>query len=395
MLLYELLILDSSDPVYNPIWRQGSYVMPFTSHLGIIQSNHRWSLSMSQESPLYWSYEWVSIQHVMLSGVLILSGCWHWSYSDLDAFISSQSSGYELDLNRILEIHLLWSSLICMGYGVGHLSGVYGPGMYTSDLHHILGSVRFIKPTLNLIGLSTSSYSVITAHHMIAGLIESIVSLWHVSSIPSGILFRVMRMGNLEGVLSTSIVSIFYSGFMTSASTQYGSNRCTHELYGITRYDWDNGLFSVNIESQVASVHPSSFRWNSIADRVILYDYIGCNPSKGVLFRSGPLIKGHGVVVNWIRTQKLLNGYSISSCNTNSHPSILFPVILIDQSETVRADISFRRGSSTYGVEQVSVSLRIYGGSLNGLSYSSGSLVKDYARKASFGEIFTFNKKTA
>ena len=72
-----------------------------------------------------------------------------------------------------------------------------------------------------------------------------------------------------------------------------------------------------------------------------------------------------------------------------------FPVILIDQSETVRADISFRRGSSTYGVEQVSVSLRIYGGSLNGLSYSSGSLVKDYARKASFGEIFTFNKKTA
>ena len=61
MLLYELLILDSSDPVYNPIWRQGSYVMQFTSHLGIIQSNHRLSLSMSQESPLYWSYEWVSI----------------------------------------------------------------------------------------------------------------------------------------------------------------------------------------------------------------------------------------------------------------------------------------------------------------------------------------------
>ena len=56
----------------------------------------------------------------------------------------------------------------------------------------------------------------------------------------------------------------------------------------------------MNIESQVASVHPSSFRWNSIADRVILYDYIGCNPSKGGLFRSGPLIKGHGVVVNWI-----------------------------------------------------------------------------------------------
>lgn len=72
-----------------------------------------------------------------------------------------------------------------------------------------------------------------------------------------------------------------------------------------------------------------------------------------------------------------------------------FPVILIDQSNTVRADISFRRGSSTYGVEQVSTHLSISSGTLNGLSYSSGSLVKDYARKAEFGEIFTFNKKTA
>lgn len=72
-----------------------------------------------------------------------------------------------------------------------------------------------------------------------------------------------------------------------------------------------------------------------------------------------------------------------------------FPVILIDQSKTVRADISFRRGSSTYGVEQLSIHLSISSGTLNGVAYSSGSLVKDYARKAQFGEIFTFKKKTA
>ena len=71
-----------------------------------------------------------------------------------------------------------------------------------------------------------------------------------------------------------------------------------------------------------------------------------------------------------------------------------FPVILIDESKTVRADISFRRGSSTYGVEQLSISVSMCSGTLNGLSYSSGSLVKDYARKGEFGEIFTFNKKT-
>ena len=75
---------------------------------------------------------------------------------------------------------------------------------------------------------------------------------------------------------------------------------------------------------------------------------------------------------------------------------ILVKVVYLDQSNTVRADISFRRGSSTYGVEQLSTHLSISSGTLlNGLAVSNGSLVKDYARKAEFGEIFTFNKKTA
>ena len=35
-------------------------------------------------------------------------------------------------------------------------------------------------------------------------------------------------------------------------------------------------------------------------DKLVLYDYIGCNPSKGGLFRSGPILKGDGVVQNWL-----------------------------------------------------------------------------------------------
>ena len=38
MLLYELLIMDTSDTTYNPLWRQGAYVMPFISHTSIIHS---------------------------------------------------------------------------------------------------------------------------------------------------------------------------------------------------------------------------------------------------------------------------------------------------------------------------------------------------------------------
>lgn len=32
----------------------------------------------------------------------------------------------------------------------------------------------------------------------------------------------------------------------------------------------------------------------------MLYDYIGCNPAKGGIFRSGPMDKGDGVTQNWI-----------------------------------------------------------------------------------------------
>ena len=124
-----------------------------------------------------------------------------------------------LDLNRVINIHLLLSSTLCKGYGLSHISGLFGPGMYTSDLHHILGSIRFIKPTLNLIALSTLTYTIIPSHHIVAGYPSILVSLWHISSIPSPTLFQLIRMGNLEAVLSTSIVAVFYTSFMTSATT--------------------------------------------------------------------------------------------------------------------------------------------------------------------------------
>ena len=160
-----------------------------------------------------------SQSHHPQSGLIILAGCWHWGYSDLDAFSTSLSHTITLDLNRIINIHLLLSSTICTGYGLAHISGLSGPGMYTSDLHHILGSVRFIKPALNLIALSTYTHNIIPSHHIVAGYLNTLTSLWHCSSTPSPILFQLIKMGNLERILSTSIVAIFYTPCMTSAIT--------------------------------------------------------------------------------------------------------------------------------------------------------------------------------
>ena len=69
-----------------------------------------------------------------------------------------------------------------------------------------------------------------------------------------------------------------------------------------------------------------------------------------------------------------------------------FPVLLIDQSGTVRSDIPFRRASSTFSIEQTKATLTIVGGDLNSKTFNSTYVLKSYLRKAQFGEIFTFNR---
>ena len=49
MALYELAIFDPSDPVLNPMWRQGMFVMPFMSRLGVTGS---WEVGASPVKPV-------------------------------------------------------------------------------------------------------------------------------------------------------------------------------------------------------------------------------------------------------------------------------------------------------------------------------------------------------
>mmetsp|Transcript_25665 Transcript_25665/g.67820 ORF Transcript_25665/g.67820 Transcript_25665/m.67820 type:complete len:112 (+) Transcript_25665:122-457(+) len=98
MTLYELIILDPTDPVYNPIWRQGAYVMPFISRLGVVRSLYDWSLGIEVTDNPYWTYETVAVAHILLSGFSILAAFWHWAYCYLDLFVSSTTGKLVLDL---------------------------------------------------------------------------------------------------------------------------------------------------------------------------------------------------------------------------------------------------------------------------------------------------------
>ena len=127
-----------------------------------------------------------------------------------------------------------------------------------------------------------------------------------------------------------------------------------------------------------------------------MYDYIGTNPAKGGLFRSGPMLKGDDIAQNWVGYSSFESGnLSLTVRRMPAFFETTFPVILIDQGGTVRADIPFRRAESRYSIEQTNVILYFSGGILSETEYSTPSLVKSYARKAQFGQIFTFEKRAA
>jgi photosystem II CP47 chlorophyll apoprotein len=96
-----------------------------------------------------------------------------------------------------------------------------------------------------------------------------------------------------------SIAAVFFTAFIISALMWYGCLTAALELFGPSLYQWDNGYFAIDIERRVKSVDFIFLNkaWEQVPDKLVLYDYIGCNPSKGGFFRSGPILKGDGVVL--------------------------------------------------------------------------------------------------
>jgi photosystem II CP47 chlorophyll apoprotein len=223
MLTYELLIYDSTDPVFSPMWRQGCYVLPACSRIGVVKSIYGWSEGIDVSTEVYWSYEACLLAHLVLAGLLIIASFWHWAYWDLEVFIASASRILVIDLFRIFAIHLFLASLLCLCFGLFHISGVFGPGIWTSDSFGLVGSIRFVKPAYYFVGLLGKSYGIIGGHHVFAGFLGLFVALWHLSSRPGPLLYKLAGMNNIESVLASSIASVFFTTFITSALMWYGN----------------------------------------------------------------------------------------------------------------------------------------------------------------------------
>ncbi|NEO70439.1 photosystem II chlorophyll-binding protein CP47 [Moorena sp. SIO3H5] len=400
MALYELAIFDPSDPVLNPMWRQGMFVMPFMARLGVTDSWGGWSITGETVTNAgLWSFEGVAATHIILSGLLFLAAVWHWVYWDLDVFRDPRSGEPALDLPKIFGIHLFLSGLLCFGFGAFHLTGLWGPGMWVSDAYGVTGSVQAIAPEWGPAGFNPYNPGGIVAHHIAAGVVGVIAGLFHLTVRPPERLFKALRMGNIETVLSSSIAAVFFAAFVVAGTMWYGSAATPIELFGPTRYQWDQGYFQQEInqrvQAELADGASLSEAWSSIPDKLAFYDYIGNSPAKGGLFRTGPMDQGDGIAEGWL-------GHAVFTDSEGRELTVrrmpnffeTFPIILTDANGVVRADIPFRRAESRYSFEQAGVTASFYGGVLDGQTFTDPFDVKQYARTAQLGEGFQFDRET-
>ena len=102
MIFYEIAAFDPNDIVFNPMWRQGCFVLPFATRLGVVDSWSGWSMLGSiSDRGLGWSYEAVGTSHIILAGLCFAASAWHWTYWDLDVFRDRRSNELCLDLPQV------------------------------------------------------------------------------------------------------------------------------------------------------------------------------------------------------------------------------------------------------------------------------------------------------
>ncbi len=400
MALYELAVFDPSDPVLNPMWRQGMFVLPFMARLGVTESWGGWSITGGNAvNPGFWSFEGVAAAHIVLSGLLFLAACWHWVYWDLDLFRDPRTGEPALDLPKMFGIHLFLSGLLCFGFGAFHLTGLWGPGMWVSDPYGLTGSIQPVAPEWGPAGFNPFNPGGIVAHHIAAGVVGVIAGLFHLSVRPPQRLYKALRMGNIETVLSSSIAAVFFAAFVVAGTMWYGSATTPIELFGPTRYQWDSGYFKQEIDRRVqtelASGASIQEAWENIPEKLAFYDYVGNNPAKGGLFRTGAMVNGDGIARSWIGHPVFKDGEG-RELFVRRMPNFFenFPVVLTDKDGIVRADIPFRRAESKYSFEQTGVTVSFYGGDLDGQTFTDPAVVKRFARKAQLGEPFEFDRET-
>ena len=239
----------------------------------------------------------------------------------------------------------------------------------------------------------------IASHHLAAGLAGILGGSFHLTCRPSLAVYTLLRLGNLETALASSVVAVAWAAVIAAAGMWYGSASNPVEVFGPTRYMWDLGYHLQAIESRVqgaaTGLEDGSSAWAGIPDKLAFYDYIGHNPAKGGLFRVGPMVRGDGLCIGWLGHPAFQLGDG-TAVYARRMPSFFetFPVLFVDDAGVVRADQPFRRAEAKYAIEGVGLNVLIQGGALGGVRLTAPSTVAALARQAQFGELLDFDRSS-
>ena len=248
----------------------------------------------------------MAIAHIIFSGLSFLAACWHWVNWDLITFFDEDGKP-TLDLPRIFGIHLLLAGLLCFGFGAFHLTGIFGPGMWVSDPYGLSGHMQGVAPVWDARGFDPYNPGGVVAHHITAGVVGIISGLFQIVVRPSEELYKLLRMGNIEGALASGLAVFFFAGAIASGSMWYGTATTPVELWEPTRFQWDKGYYQQEIDRRVETNLEAgdslSQAWSKIPEKLAFYDYIGNNPAKGGLFRYSRMVDGDGLPLAWLRLE--------------------------------------------------------------------------------------------
>jgi photosystem II CP47 chlorophyll apoprotein len=172
--------------------------------------------------------------------------------------------------------------------------------MWVSDPYGLTGHVQPVAPEWGAAGFNPFNPGGIVAHHIAAGIVGIIAGLFHLTVRPPQRLYKALRMGNIETVLSSSIAAVFFAAFVVAGTMWYGSAATPIELFGPTAISGivatSSKRFSVGFRRKwPAGASLEASLMPLIPEKLAFYDYVGNSPAKGGLFRVGPMNQGDGI----------------------------------------------------------------------------------------------------
>ncbi|KAH0773806.1 hypothetical protein KY290_010943 [Solanum tuberosum] len=307
MALYELAVFDPSDPVLDPMWRQGMFVIPFMTHLEITNSWGGWSITggILMNSGI-WSYEGVAGAHIVFSGLCFLAAIWHSVYWDLEIFCDEHTVKLSLDLPKIFGIHLFLSGVACFGYGAFHVTGLYGPGILVSDPYGLTGKVQLVNPAWGVEGFDPFVLGGITSHHIAVGTLGILAVLFHLSVHPPQCLYKGLRMGNIETALSSSIIAVFFAAFVVTGTMWYGSATTRLNYLGSLVINGIRGIPARNISKNNDGIVRADVPFRrekskySVEQVGVTVEFYG-GELNGVSYSDPATVKNMLDVLNWVK----------------------------------------------------------------------------------------------